>query len=132
MDARPPPGDHRLIVAFKINWRSVSELFGVVFQEYLAYTASACADHKTVPRRFNYFIGDEVKVVNFENPFDLGEKSSQEPEISAGHPYEAGDDLWDEFFVGKRTPAGVQRRSSSSCTWLASKGRNSWTKPIRE
>jgi hypothetical protein len=63
-------------VAFKINWRSVSELFGVMFQDYLAYTASACADHKTVPRRFNYFIGDEVKVVNSENPFNLGEESS--------------------------------------------------------
>jgi len=63
-------------VAFEINWRSVSELFGVMFQDYLAYTASACADHKTVPRRFNYFIGDEVKVVNSENPFNLGEESS--------------------------------------------------------
>jgi len=54
-----------------------------MFQDCLAYTPSACADHKTVPRRFNHFIGDEV-----ENPFDLGEESSQEPEISAGHPYE--------------------------------------------
>jgi hypothetical protein len=61
-----------------------------MFQNYLACRASACADHKTVPRRFNHFIGDEVKVVNLENPFDLGEESSQEPEISAGHPYEAG------------------------------------------
>jgi hypothetical protein len=43
-----------------------------MFQDHLAYTASACADHKTVPRRFNHFIGDEVKVVNLENPFDLG------------------------------------------------------------
>jgi hypothetical protein len=65
-----------LHVAFKISWRRVSELFGVMFQDYLAYTASACADHKTVPRRFNYFIGDEVKVVNSENPFNLGEESS--------------------------------------------------------
>jgi hypothetical protein len=48
-----------------------------MFQDYLAYTASACADHKTVPRRFNHFIGDEVKVVNLENPFDLGDESSQ-------------------------------------------------------
>jgi hypothetical protein len=77
-----------------------------MFQDYLAYTASACADHKTVPRCFNYFIGDEVKVVNLENPFDLSEESSQEPEVSAGHPYEAGDDLWDEFFVGKRNARG--------------------------
>jgi hypothetical protein len=45
-------------VAFKFNWRCVSELFGVVFQDYLAYATSACADQKTVPRRFNYFIGD--------------------------------------------------------------------------
>jgi hypothetical protein len=51
-------------VAFNSNWRSVSELFGVMFQDYLAYTASACADHKTVPRRFNHFIGYEVEVVN--------------------------------------------------------------------
>ena len=80
-----------------------------MFQDYLAYTASACADHKTVPRRFNHFIGDEVKVVNLENPFDLGEESSQEPEISAGHPYEAGDDLRDEFFIGKRNSRGVFR-----------------------
>ncbi len=42
--------------------------FGVVFQDYLAYRASACADHKTVPRRFNHFIGDEVKVVNLGSP----------------------------------------------------------------
>jgi hypothetical protein len=70
-------------VAFNFNWRSVSELFGVMFQDYLAYTASACADHKTVPRRFDYFIGDEAKVVDTENPFDLGKESSQEPEISA-------------------------------------------------
>lgn len=47
-----------------------------MFQDYMAYTASACADHKTVPRRFNYIIGDEVKVVNSENPFNLGEESS--------------------------------------------------------
>jgi len=51
-------------VAFNFSWRTVSELFGVMFRDYLAYTASACADHKTVPRRFNYFIGDEVKVIN--------------------------------------------------------------------
>ena len=77
-----------------------------MFQDYLAYTASACADHKTVPRRFDHFIGDEVKVVDTENPFDLGEESSQEPEISAGHPYEAGDDLRDEFFIRKRNARG--------------------------
>ena len=77
-----------------------------MFQDYLAYTASACADHKTVPRRFNYFIGDEVKVVNLENPFDLGEESSQEPEVSAGHPYEAGDNLRGEFFIGERNACG--------------------------
>ena len=68
--------DGFLPVAFRFKWRSVSELFGEMFQDYLAYTASACADHKTVPRRFNYFIGDEVKVVNSENPFNLGEESS--------------------------------------------------------
>jgi hypothetical protein len=62
-----------MCVAFKFNWRSVSELFGVMFQDYLAYTTSPCADHKTVPRLFNHFIGDEVKVVNLENPFDLGD-----------------------------------------------------------
>jgi len=39
-----------------------------MFQDYLASATSACADHKTVPRRFNYFIGDEVKVVNLKNP----------------------------------------------------------------
>ncbi len=77
-----------------------------MFQNYLAYTASACADHKTVPRRFNHFIGYEVEVVNLENSFDLGEKPSQESEISAGHPYEAGHDLWDEFFIGKRNARG--------------------------
>jgi hypothetical protein len=77
-----------------------------MFQDYLAYTASACADHKPVPRRFNHFTGNEVKVVNLENPFDLGKESSQEPEISAGHPYEAGDDLRDEFFIGKRNARG--------------------------
>ena len=55
-----------------------------------------------VPRRFKHFIGDELKVVNLENPFDLGEEPSQEPEISAGHPYEAGDDLRVEFFIRKR------------------------------
>src|SRR5258708_37997815 len=95
-----------LSVAFKFNWRSVSELFGVMFQEYLAYATSTCADQKTVPRRFNYFIGNEVKVVNLENPFNLGEESSQEPEVSACHPYEAGDDLRDEFFIGKRNARG--------------------------
>ena len=93
-------------VAFEINWRSVSELFGVMFQDYLAYTASACADHKTVPRRFDHFIGDEVKVVDTENPFDLRERSSQEPKISAGHPYESGDDLRDEFYIRKRNARG--------------------------
>jgi hypothetical protein len=87
-----------------------------MFQDYLAYAASACADHKTVPHRFDHFIGDEVKVVDTKNPFDLGEESSQEPEISAGHPYEAGDDLRNEFFIGERNARGVQRRSSSSCT----------------
>jgi hypothetical protein len=47
-----------------------------MFQDYLAYTVSACADHKTVPRRFNYFIGDEVKVADSENSFNLGEEAS--------------------------------------------------------
>jgi P-type Ca2+ transporter type 2C len=45
-------------VSFKFNRRSVSELFGVMFQDHLAYRASACADHKTVPCRFHHFIGD--------------------------------------------------------------------------
>jgi hypothetical protein len=47
-----------------------------------------------------------VKVVNLENAFGLGEKPSQKPEVSAGHPYEAGDDLRDEFFIGKRNARG--------------------------
>ena len=32
--------------------------------------------------------------------------SSQEPENSAGHAYEACDDLRDEFFIGKRNARG--------------------------
>jgi hypothetical protein len=38
--------------SFQLYWRWVSELSGVVFQDYLAYARSACADHQTVPRRF--------------------------------------------------------------------------------
>ena len=34
---------HLQTVAFKIIWRSVLELFGVMFQDYLAYTALAWA-----------------------------------------------------------------------------------------
>jgi hypothetical protein len=61
-----------LIVAFNFKCRWISELFGVMFQDYLAYTASACADHETVPCRFDHRIGDQVKVVDTENSLDLG------------------------------------------------------------
>jgi hypothetical protein len=43
-----------------------------VFQDYLAYTASASADYETVPCRFDHCIGDKVKVVDTENSLDLG------------------------------------------------------------
>ena len=59
-------------VAFNFRWRWVSELFGVMFQDYLAYTASACANYETVPCRFDHRIGDQVKVVDTENSLDLG------------------------------------------------------------
>ena len=43
-----------------------------------------------------------MKVVDTENAFDLSEESSQESEISSGHPYEAGYDLRNELFIGQR------------------------------
>jgi hypothetical protein len=64
--------------------------------------ALTCPDHEAVPRRFDHPHWDEVKVVDVENQFDLGEESSQEPEVSFGHPNEPGDDLWNELFIGKR------------------------------
>ena len=87
-----------------------------MFQNYLAYLASARPDHETVPRRFDDRVGDEVKVVDAENSFDLSEKPSQEPEVSSGHPYEAGDDLRDELFIRKRNARRRPSLSSSSCT----------------
>jgi hypothetical protein len=47
-----------------------------------------------------------VKVVDTENAFDLSKASSQEAEISSGHPYEAGYDFRDEWFIRKRDAGG--------------------------
>jgi hypothetical protein len=43
-----------------------------------------------------------MKVVDAEDPLDLSEKSSQESEVSSGHPYEAHYDLRDELLVRQR------------------------------
>jgi hypothetical protein len=40
-----------------------------------------------------------MKVVHTQNSLDLSEKSSQEPKVSSGHPYEATYDFRDELFV---------------------------------
>ena len=96
-----------------------------MFQNYLAYTASACANHKTVPRRFNHVIRYEVKVINLENSFDLGEKPSQELKFPLVIRMRLAMTSGMSSSSGSVTPAGVQRCSSNSCTWSASKGRNS-------
>jgi hypothetical protein len=70
-----------------------------MFQNYLACLASAGPNHEAVPCRFDDCIRDEMKVVHTQNSLDLSEKSSQEPKVSSGHPYEASYDFWDELFV---------------------------------
>jgi hypothetical protein len=77
-----------------------------MFQNYLSYSPSSWPNHETVPRRFDHRIGDQVKVVDTENAFDLSRESSQESEISSGHPYEAGHDFRDEWFIRKRDSGG--------------------------
>ena len=42
-----------------------------------------------------------MKVVDTENPLDLSEKSGQEAEVSAGHPYEACYHFRDQLLVRK-------------------------------
>lgn len=54
-----------------------------------------------------------MKVVYAENPLDLGEKSGQEPEVSAGHPYQTRYHFRDQLFVRKgdsgRCPSPFQQ-----------------------
>ena len=45
------------------------------------------------PRRLDNRVGDGVKVVDAENPFDLGEEPSQGPDVSSGRSNEVRDDL---------------------------------------
>ncbi len=59
-----------------------------MFQNYLSYLASSRPNHEAVPCRFDDCGRDQMKVVDAENPLDLSEKSGQEPEVSASHPYE--------------------------------------------
>ena len=47
-----------------------------------------------------------MKVVDTEDSFDLCEESSQQPEVSSGHPYEASDYLWEELFIGQCNARG--------------------------
>jgi hypothetical protein len=47
-----------------------------------------------------------VKVVDTESAFDLSKESSQESEISSAHPYEAGYDFRDKWFIRKRDAGG--------------------------
>jgi hypothetical protein len=72
-----------------------------MFQNYLSYLASSGPDHEAVPCRFDDCGRDQMKVVDAENPLDLSEKSGQEPEVSAGHPYEACYHFRDQLFVRK-------------------------------
>jgi hypothetical protein len=55
----------------------------------LSYLASSGPNHEAVPCCFDDCGRDQMKVVDAENPLDLSEKSGQEPEVSAGHAYEA-------------------------------------------
>ena len=68
---------------------SLSELFVVVFQNYLSYPALARTDDEAVAGGFNDRSRDDMKVIHAENSLDLGEESRQEPEVSSGHPNEA-------------------------------------------
>jgi hypothetical protein len=45
---------------------------------------------------------DDVKLVHFQAPFDLGEKPCQQLEVAAGHPDQPGHDLWREGLIGQR------------------------------
>ena len=42
---------------------------------------------------------DQMKVVDVKNPLDLREKSDQEPEVSAGHPYQTRYQFRDQLSV---------------------------------
>jgi len=42
-----------------------------------------------------------MKVIHAENPLDLSQQSSEEPEVSSRHPDEARYDVREELFVGK-------------------------------
>lgn len=58
-------------------------------------------NHEAVAHRFDRRSLDHVEVVYTENPLDLSE-------VSCSHPYKARYDFWDELFIRKRTPPGIQ------------------------
>jgi hypothetical protein len=59
----------------------------------------AGTDDKAVAGGFDDCSGDDMKVIYAENSLDLSEEPSQEPEVSAGHPNEAGYHFRNELLV---------------------------------
>jgi hypothetical protein len=85
-----------------------------VFQRYLSYWVLSRTNDKAVAGGFDNCSRDDMKVVHAENSLDLSEESSQKPEVSSGHPKRLAMTSGTSCSLGRTTPAGVHRFSSSS------------------
>lgn len=72
----------------------------------MSYSVLAGTDDKAVAGGFDDCSGDDVEVIYAENSFDLSEEPSQEPEVSAFHPNEAGYHFWSELLVWEDDAGG--------------------------
>jgi hypothetical protein len=67
---------------------------------------SSGSNREAVGSCFNDSIRDEVQVVDAQNPLDLSKESSQQSEVSAGHPDQTRDAFRDEWLVGEGNAGG--------------------------
>ena len=58
-------------------------------------------DDEAVASGFDDFERNSLSVVYAEYPFDLGQKSGQEPKIAAGDTNESCNDFWGEGSFGQ-------------------------------
>ena len=71
------------------------------------------SNDQTVSCGGDNLFGDDLRLIDLENALDLGQESGQQPEVSAAHSDQSGDDVWSEHSVGKshasRQPPFVQK-----------------------
>ena len=91
------------------------------------------ADDEAFPRALHNGLGYFFQRIDFEDSLHLREQAVQQPEVATRDPDNGSDGLLVQRVLREmHTPGGAQRWSNNWLISCAAKGRNSWTKPMRE